>query len=71
MNSVIEAQQEFTDCFGELTLRHITSDLILPEFSREAMELDEFIDAHQEQAPVEMPVTISQENGLKRYNFLA
>jgi len=71
MNSVLDAQQEFTNCFGELTLQHITSDLILPEFSREAMELDEFIDEHQQPAPVEMPVEISQDNGLKRYNFLA
>jgi hypothetical protein len=68
-NSIIEAQQEFTGCFGELTLRHITSDLTLPTFSREAMELDEFIATHQAPAPVKIPVTITQYADAKRYCF--
>lgn len=69
MNSIIEAQEQFTECFGELTLRHMCSNLVLPAFSREAMEMDEFINNHQEPAPVKIPVAVTVEGDYKRYNF--
>lgn len=44
MNSVIEAQQQFTECFGDLSLRHLCNEnLLLPHFSLQEMELCEFI----------------------------
>ena len=52
MNSVIEAQCDFTYCFGELRISHLTGELILPYFSNEAVELEQFINDHQRPAPV-------------------
>lgn len=43
MNSIIEAQQEFTECFGELNLERLCQEeLLLPAFSREFTEYVEF-----------------------------
>lgn len=58
MNSIIDAQAEFTNVFGEITLRDLVSDLVLPTWSNERLELDAFIDAHQQAAPVVIELSI-------------
>lgn len=52
----MEAKQEFTRCFGELSLRHITEGVVLPHFSDEFIEMEQFIESHQEPAPVVVPL---------------
>jgi hypothetical protein len=70
MNSIIEAQEEFTNCFGELTLRHLTSkELVLPHFSNEKVELDQFIADHQKPAPVRIDVSIQDTAEGRWYYF--
>jgi hypothetical protein len=53
MNSIIEAQQEFTNFFGEsVTFRHLHEGVELPHFSNQLVELEQFIDAHRGPAPI-------------------
>lgn len=72
MNSIIEAQQEFTNCFGELTLRHMTSEVLLPNFSREKMQYDEFIDTHSVYTPgaIVIKTAIQRGNYSTRYKYI-
>jgi hypothetical protein len=70
MNSIIEAQNTFTEFFGELCLSHLCDPhLVLPNFSREQMELDEFIMNHQKPAPIRIPVVVTQYADSKLYEF--
>lgn len=58
MNSVIEAQQEFTDSFGELRLSHLMQrNLELPYFTNEYVEFQNFLDTHRQIAPIKLTVT--------------
>lgn len=70
MNSVIEAQEEFSKSFGELTLRHLYEGIVLPDFSREKMELDQFIDDHAE-AKGGVPVHINVYKGYQQTVYKA
>jgi hypothetical protein len=70
MNSILEAQEEFTNQFGELSLSHLCDPyLVLPNFSREQFELDEFIRTHQNPAPIVIPVVITKYPEYKLYEF--
>jgi hypothetical protein len=67
MNSVIEAKQDFTMCFGPLTLRHMAEGVVLPHFSEEQIEMDKFIDDHQKDAPVKIPLKVIDMDSSKMY----
>jgi hypothetical protein len=67
-NSVIDAQREFTDNFGELTIKHLICGVSLPCFSNERYEIDKFIADHQKPAPVKVPVKIRYTSYSVHYN---
>jgi len=69
MNSVLDAQEQFSECFGDICLSDLTSEIILPWFSNEAYELYEFIQAHQKPAPVEISCSIVRHNGYIYYCY--
>ncbi len=51
MNSIIEAQVEFSECFGQLSLKHLSSDeLIIPKNMTEHYEISKFLDYHKPSA---------------------
>lgn len=73
MNSIIEAQQQFTECFGELCLSDLCSnELLLPHFSNELVKLDEFIEAHSKvksSATIKIEFSKTSYLNCTQYNF--
>lgn len=75
MNSVIEAQKEFTECFGEITLDHLFSGLELPVWSNEHTYLEKFLDdhrtipPHQTISPVEVHLSKEIKGSNIKYQF--
>lgn len=77
MNSVIEAQQEFTECFGEdITLHQLFKGLTLPLWSNESAYLEKFLDDHrtvnpaQTIPPIKVNVRVTYDNNHTTYKFL-
>lgn len=77
MNSVIEAQMEFTECIGEITVNHLFSGLTLPLWSNEAVMIEHFITTHQGPVPphqkfppVQVDVVRVQKGNNIQYKFL-
>ena len=48
MNSIIEAQQEFSEQLGEITLNHMLNGFCLPKFTTEIVEFEQFVEHHRE-----------------------
>lgn len=70
MNSIIEAQEEFTNCFGELTLEHLYEGVALPKWSNEYEYLERFIAAHQKPAPIVIPIGTIEDDKVKYYKAI-
>lgn len=72
MNSVIEAQIEFTECIGEITMQHLFMGLTLPLWSNEAVEVEKFIRDCQRPTPPHQtipPVKVYMEREYKENNI--
>jgi hypothetical protein len=69
MNSIIEAQETFTEFFGELKLSHIVEGVTLPHFSRQHHEMELFIQEHRNPAPV--VINIARVEGIETTTYVS